>query len=363
MGRATRVTYSVLSRAWSRVPRASATALLTGLTAGWAAADAAGPTLAPNGPPYAVAGDFQPKPALDISGIACMPDAGPVSRCLVINDEGGDAQFATIEGRRLAPGGLVPLLAGTPVGTQTTAHHCTGPGKAGDLDGEGVAFAAPYFYVVGSHGCSRRQGKFRPSSFVLARIDVGAGGEAFDDGRAEVQTTYRLADALRAQPRLAPFFATPLDAAHDGLNIEGVAILGDRLYAGLRAPSLDGDAVLVSTAIAGLFAPGLEELTQTSDLSTIHLGPNLGIRDLAPLGDGRLLVLAGPAQEQELPYSLFTLDPKTRTGQAVGTLAEVRGPERAGKAEAVTVRPGGRLLVLFDGLPNGGPREYLLPSR
>ena len=41
-----------------------------------------------------------------------------------------------------------------------------------DLDGEGVAYAAPYFYVVSSHGCGRSRGQFRLSSFVLARVQV-----------------------------------------------------------------------------------------------------------------------------------------------------------------------------------------------
>ena len=370
MGRTIHVALAGGAGAWraSLSPRAvvATTVLLAGLAAEPPAADAAGPMLAPSGPPYTVAGDFAPGPALDISGIACLPATGPVLRCLVINDEGHDAQFATIEGRRLVPGGLVPLLGGTPVGTPTTAHQCAGLGKAGDLDGEGVAFAAPYFYVVGSHGCSRKQGKFRSSSFILARVDVGAAGEAFDSGHVTVETTYRLADALRAQPKLAPFFAAPLDAAHDGLNIEGVAILGNRLYAGLRAPALDGDAVLVGADIAGLFAPGgaaLPHADAAPDLVTIHLGPHLGIRDLAALPDGRLLVLAGPAQEQDLPYSLFTVDPGTGTAQAVGTLAQGPGSDRAGKAEAVTVLPGGKVLVLFDSLPNGGARDYLLPSR
>ena len=351
-----------------RVPRgfAGMAALLAGLAVSWPAAEAAEPMLDQNGPPYTVAGDLAPGPALDISGIACMAPDGPLTRCLVINDEGQDAQIATIEGRRLLPGRLIPLLDGTKVGTPTTGHHCAGLGKTGDLDGEGVAFAAPFFYVVGSHGCSRKQGKFRSSSFVLSRIDVGAGGAALDGDRVKVEATYRLADALRAQPRLAPFFAAPLDAARNGLNVEGIAVVGHRLYAGLRSPSLDGDAFLVGADIAELFGPGGAALP-TADaepgLVTVHLGPNLGIRDLAPLPDGRLLVLAGPAQEQDLPYRVFIVDPRDGTARAVGVLPELRGPDRAGKAEAVVVLSGDRMLVLFDSLPNGGPREYLLPSR
>lgn len=92
---------------------------------------------------------------------------------------------------------------------------------------------------------------------------------------------------------------------------------------------------------------------------------------MAALPDGRLLVLSGPAQEQkDVPYSiaLVTLDDVAESGsvQWLARLEDVVvGGERA-KAEAITVlgRDGDvlRLLVLFDGLENGGPREYRIPQ-
>ena len=45
------------------------------------------------------------------------------------------------------------------------------------------------------------------------------------------------------------------DLEPNGLNLEGLAIVGGVLYAGLRAPSLDGYAYIVSTDVEPLFTP------------------------------------------------------------------------------------------------------------
>ena len=41
-----------------------------------------------------------------------------------------------------------------------------------------------YFYVVGSHGCGRNSGKFRLSSFILARVRVDRLGQPVDGATA-----------------------------------------------------------------------------------------------------------------------------------------------------------------------------------
>jgi len=78
-------------------------------------------------------------------------------------------------------------------------------------------------------------------------------------------------------------------------------------------------------------------------------------------------VLSGPPQEQaSVPYVIWLVEARRVEGalpaRKLGTLRDIPvGNERA-KAEAITLisREGGetRLLVLFDGLENGGPREY-----
>ena len=146
--------------------------------------------------------------------------------------------------------------------------------------------------------------------------------------------------------------------------------LGDRLLFGLRAPSLDGKGYVVSVPVGELFAPGTGEAVGKPVVHQLPLGKDTGIRDLAALPDGKLLVLSGPTLDQSaVPYALSVYDPEERDLRWLARLADVRAgndgrrPSRA-KAEAVTVLASDddslRVLVLFDGIQNGGPQEYRL---
>ena len=241
------------------------------------------------------------KAARDFSGIACAP--GQVVRhCLVIDDEGDDAQWATLDGTSFVAGDLMPLVGegdgAVTFGTRPEVDCPSGDGAFGEFDGEAVAFAAPYYYVVGSHGCSRKKGEYRASSFILARLN--------DEPQNQVETTFRLTDVLRHAGTVSAYFGKDLDG-DNGLNIEGLAVRGDQLIIGLRAPSIDGRAFLVRTEIGPLFAksgPG----ALSSETISIAVPEGAGIRDLTTLADGRLLLLLGPAQEQGLPYSLARIE-------------------------------------------------------
>jgi hypothetical protein len=96
----------------------------------------------------------------------------------------------------------------------------------------------------------------------------------------------------------------------------------------------------------------------------LRLGEGAGIRDLATLPDGRLLVLVGPAQEQDLPFRILLTD--LAAGVALKEVAQLEAVEdddgETAKAEAMVLLEAeagtARLLILFDGLKNGGgPRE------
>ncbi|MFC5556619.1 DUF3616 domain-containing protein [Methylobacterium iners] len=328
--------------------------------------------LAQVGPGYILSKDLAgggSEPANDISGIACLPAASGPRHCLLVNDENAGAQFVTIEGTTIRPGPEIRLVGAEPsaatLGTAPTEHRCSeGKGRFSELDGEGIAYAAPYFYVIGSHGCSRRGNTFKLSAFVLARIRFD--GSSPPTGREPVETTYRFSDALRAPAPLREFFAVDLQSrskgAHSrGLNVEGLAVVAGTLHAGLRAPTLDGEAFLVTVPVEALFAPGHAALQAEPRLIPIATGKRTGIRDLTPLPDGRLLVLTGPAQEQEVGYGLIGLDPLTGATTRLGRLPELREAEDEGKPEAIALVEPGRLLVFFDSLPNGAPRAYALP--
>ena len=302
------------------------------------------------------------KAARDLSGIACAPGQS-VRHCLVIDDEGDSAQWATLEGTSFVAGEPMPLVGESEgdvtYGTRPDVDCPSGDGEFSELDGEGVAFAAPYYYVGGSHGCSRKKGEFRASSFILARLRDGP--------RDGVETTFRLADVLRHASTVSAYFGKDLNG-DNGLNIEGLAVHGDQLVIGLRGPSIDGKAFLVRTDIGPLFAKG-DGPAPSSTSIPIAVPEGMGIRDLTTLADGRLLLLLGPAQDQELPYSLARVElpssPAPNVAIKVDTLAElleIADDDTIGKAEAVEVlnETAAELdvLVLFDGLKNGAPRKF-----
>ena len=310
------------------------------------------------------------KAAYDLSGIACLPPSRSEKRaCLVINDQDKFAQLATYEDGKLKAGEIVPLLdeelESEILGSKPKNLSCSG-GKTEfkDLDGEGVAYQAPYFYVVGSHGCSRKHREAVPSAFVLTRIRVDQDGAPRGKGTEAVEATFRLSDVLRRASGVGDHFGRDLNEA-DGLNVEGIAVVEDKIFVGLRAPSIDHKAFLVGARINDLFAPGNKRSQAAADLVPLELGENVGIRDLAVLASGRLLVLTGPTREQaNVPFRLYTIEPRvggTLTPLAILEDVEDEDGSRA-KAEAVLPLDGAgqRVLVLFDGLKNGGPREYVL---
>jgi hypothetical protein len=112
---------------------------------------------------------------------------------------------------------------------------------------------------------------------------------------------------LRRDEHLAPF--VPIPGKDNGLDIEGVAVSGDRLYLGLRGPVLRGWAFVlelrpyvdpVEPARLRLrpFTDGLPYRKHILDLD------GLGVRDLCPAGDD-LLVLAGPTMDLDGPVRIY----------------------------------------------------------
>ncbi|MEI9899794.1 MAG: DUF3616 domain-containing protein [Hyphomicrobium sp.] len=148
---------------------------------------------------------------------------------------------------------------------------------------------------------------------------------------------------LRHASTVSAYFGKDL-VDDNGLNIEGLAVQGDQLIIGLRGPSIDGRAFLVRTDIGPLFAGGDGTVAPSSTTIPIAVPEGTGIRDLATLPDGRLLLLLGPAQEQGMPYSLARIElpwsPDLGVPIKLETLAElpeIADDDTIGKAEAVVV--------------------------
>jgi len=324
-----------------------------------------------------VVGEKPDDTSTNVSGMACRPAAvaGPHD-CLVIDDQRGAAQHVRLEnGRLIALPAEVLLLDRTPpmhaAGTEPRVTTCPGgtrPFK--DLDGEAVTFmpASPagegHFYITGSHGCGRNNERFRSSSFLVARVPADAQGRF-----GPVALSWRLTGALLADTTLAPHFGASLNGEH-GLNVEGLAAQGGDLLFGLRGPTVAETAYILRVNAEALF--NREGPDPTGHRFELGLGTNVGIRDLATLPSGELLVLAGPTQDQnDINYRLLAatlVHPGDRPGGVrLRELGQIE-PEvtRDAKAEGVTVlgeRDGAlHLIVTFDNPENGGPRRYEIPQ-
>ena len=322
---------------------------------------------------WTVTGDFAAKSEdgvteYNVSGIACEETKRP-RNCLVIDDELASAQRVVVGERSIAPGAMVPLLgAAQPVG-RAPDLGCDGVKKPTDLDGEAVAEANRVFYVIGSHGCGRSKGAFRASSFTIARVSP--------DGRVDL--SYRVSEALARCPVIDAYFGKRLQAIveddrsprpdQNGMNIEGLALVDGRLWIGLRAPSVaETSAAEPAAYIVSMDseAPFGVKNALGARLHLVRLGADRGIRDLARLSDGRLLILSGPRTGIG---SLFGIEVYDQLNGTILHVAKLPAQDQSYKAEAILVLQETRgvvdLLILQDGVKNGGPYEVqvTVPAR
>jgi Protein of unknown function (DUF3616) len=318
---------------------------------------AAQATLTPVATQWRVHPDFQKsvEARINLSGAACAVTEPPFRSCLIANDEKKYAQLFRIEGTTIVPRDLIRL---------------EDKNSDGDPDAEGAAFADPFFYVVGSHGRSRHHAKrHNRSSYVLFRfpVDQQSGWPTFEpSGEEEVvglQSSQRLRKAIKRAARIKAHYDQPLD--ENGVNIEGIAVKAGRMHLGLRGPSVHGHAFILTVDADAAFA---KKQDLKASVTEMKLGKDTGIRDLAAVHDG-VLVLSGPVNEQQVPPALFHWNAKSGALKKMKKLGELEFPpavDAKAKAEILLVlrdqaNEPWRVLVMFDGPENGAPTEYLVP--
>ncbi|TDD29063.1 DUF3616 domain-containing protein [Actinomadura sp. KC06] len=283
----------------------------------------------------------------------------------------GDGRVTAYEGQAtVALADLVPLPAG--------------PGEEADI--EGLARANGWLWAVGSHSLKRKKVKQGQSDakarkrlatvvrednrFILVRLPLVTGDDGLpsvvreDGGRTAALLGLdkdSLTDLLRDDPHLAPFLSIP--SKDNGIDIEGVAAHGDRLYIGFRGPVLRGWAVLVE------IRPG-EHPRDPQRLRALPVGDGgelyrthfldlrgLGIRDLCPHGDD-LLVLTGPSMDLDGPVQVVRWRNAAKADAAeivtsdelevVGDLPYGDGDDHAEGIAVLDEGPGTRVLVVYD---------------
>jgi Protein of unknown function (DUF3616) len=276
-------------------------------------------------------------------------------------------------------------------------------GSDEEVDIEGLYYDGRYIWIVGSHSLKRKKpDKDEKSSskniahllevpkiegkglnrYLLARIPLAKVGSGYvlsascpdphDSGKtitaSQLEITENgniLIQALSANESFKHFAKIP--SKDNGIDIEGLAVVNNKIFLGLRGPVLRGWAIILELELESSNEKLELKTSSSGDLYKKHfleLG-GLGVRDL--LFDGQdLLVLAGPTMELDGPVEIFrwrnaaNKTEETLTWQSPKELSslqlnipygqgEDRGKDHAEGITFLTSRSGERsLLVIYD---------------
>lgn len=195
-----------------------------------------------------------------------------------------------------------------------------------EIDLEGLAADDGWLWVLGSHARTRAKPekmegecidldvlanlKDTRARCLLGRLPLVETGEGWQlvqrDGERAAGMLLQgaggnaLARALRKDPLIAPFTAIP--AKEGGLDIEGIAVCGNRVALGMRGPVIATHALLVEVEIAA-DAKGRLSLAR-GPIRRLLAMEGLGIRDLKRVGDD-LIILAGPTTGLSGPCAIY----------------------------------------------------------
>ena len=355
--------------------------LTLGLSTG-AVAQPAPPIVQPDSSPWDSGAGFQfdlkkkklKKTRQSVSGIACNLNAAQQRVCLLAFDEGAEARYATLDRQALR-------IDAEPVVLRDTTD---------ELDAESAATDGRYFYVAGSHSAKRGDCASNPGSrhVIRFRLDPATGRalRAPTGALVDYADSGKLWPLMQALPELAPYVGerkclgdappdkAPELAGQQGVNIEGMAVQGGQLYFGFRGPVQGGVARVLAVNAEALFS-----LQPASDakptVMRLALGPHRGIRDMVAVKNG-LLLLAGPDDSrtsQDAGWTVAWWDGKAAAGVVQPRLlaaldlsgVKLRQCDKELKPEAITVleetATAYKLLVLSDGLCDGGPLAFTVP--
>ena len=272
------------------------------------------------------------------------------------------------------------------------------PEEYGEMDIEGITYSGHYLWVVGSHSLKRdspgdedREAsvskqikkflkvKNDPNRHTIARIPLIEDSESGEfvlhkkyphpDNPGELLTAAKL-DADASSDQLSRALgedkhlktALTIPAKENGFDIEGIAVVGDRIFLGLRGPVLVGWAIILEIAVKQkgkkplkLKKIGKHKQKYRKHFINLH---GMGIRELDAFNDD-LLILAGPTMNSDGTIALYRIngglpDEKesiTYHDQVERLVNVTLGHETeygTEKAEGLVLTDDHRLMVVYD---------------
>ena len=254
-----------------------------------------------------------------------------------------------------------------------------------EIDIEAIAVEGDCYYITGSHGVSKEDGRIQENRYKIFRLKVDpatglpagepaaklrlapapvAGAASATGAEAKVLQVASLSDILKADAVLGPYFQKPLQ--HNGVNIEGLGARHGQLFVGFRSPNLGGKAYVMEITADQVFG---DKKGRNYRLHSLSLGEGYGIREIVAAGSCFLIIAGNSGSEpsdkfpksenyrEDRGYVIYSWDGK---GTRVHRIGSIENPP--GKAEAMTVLSESEqqmeVLILFDGAGKGRPSVY-----
>ena len=315
---------------------------------------------------YDVATPFDGEGPADLSGIACIPaEQGKPYRCLAVNDETQTAQFATVEDgdhrcrRGNSPDRRIPRPGNR---RHSAADPSPAPGSP-TTSKSSTARAWPMPRPI-STSWARMAARARRASSDCPRSSWRAFASTSRDGRSieagnvltggmhdAVETTYRLSDLLPRVHEAGAYFGRGARRGQQGTQyrrhrrsgrepVRRPARSVDRRQGFHHARQCRRIVQARPRACAGDGSGSRRYQWRSAPMSASATSRSLP--------DGRLLILAGAASGDEIPYRIFAVDPTganlAGAGAAANRSADARrshdraGRDRSGNPAAHPVR-------------------------
>lgn len=283
--------------------------------------------------------------AEELSGLAC--DGG---RCVLVQDEKFVVGTGTID-----QGGNISVERGFELPRVNSGN---------EFDAEAAAFSDGYFYILGSHSVRGKTCRPNDASRALVRFKPDATAVEAPDANHKNRLYELVSNIPTLKDKLGKCLGTkpPSDAPANyepgqGINFEGLAVVGERVLLGLRGPVLGEKAQIVETTKSYLFGDGPVSHT----LHSLALSPKGGVRDLAH-HQGKFLILSGSEDDDVGGAAIHMWDGTSSDAKPACTV-----PNEGDKPEALHVLGGDadklEVLVLADGVEGGNPRVFSVPLK